>query len=78
MPNIETITIGGTDYNIVDNNSGYTSFDYSSTLETGVTIGVMNFNGITYTIYAPISEDTSTLSVAVNNDELRFLHVQLS
>ena len=74
MPNIETITIGGTDYNIVDNNSGYTSFDYSPALNSGVTVGIMNFNGITYTVYAPVAQDTSTLNVNVNDNSLVFTH----
>lgn len=77
MPDIDKITIRGTEYDVVDNSSGYTSFSCVPSFNTGVTVGIMNFNGVTYTIYAPQSTESGTLSIGVVDNELVMEHLQL-
>ena len=74
MPIVDKIKINGTSYNVVDNNSGYTSFEYSPSVTEGVTVGLMTFNGVTYTIYAPQTTQTGTLDISVEDTNLIFYH----
>ena len=74
MPIVDKIKINGTSYNVVDNNSGYTSFEYSPSVTNGITVGLMTFNGVTYTIYAPETQQTGTLDISVEDTSLIFYH----
>ncbi len=76
-PIIDKIVLNGTTYNVVDNDSGYTSFDYVPITYDGEVVGTMTFNGSTYTIYAPQATSTDLFNITVeNNDtELSFRHV---
>ena len=72
MPNIDKININGTEYNIIDSTSDYTSFEYTPAVTSGTIVGKMTFNGTTYTIYAPPQSSSGGLNVSINSDQLRF------
>lgn len=70
---IKKIRVDNIDYDVVDEITGYTSFDFvpASNL-SNVVVGTMTFNGVTYTIYAPNQDITDTLDIYVDNTNLVF------
>lgn len=63
---ITKINVNGQEYFIKDTISGYTSFEYVPVTTTGVEVGTMTFNGITYTLYTPEAQQTETLDIYTN------------
>lgn len=76
MPTVNKVKIGNTEYYLQDTSSGYTSFSWqdNENVENGDPIGTMTFNGITYTIYAPIASTNTTLDVNQSGTSLIITH----
>ena len=67
--NITKVNVAGQEYFIKDTISGYTSFEYVPATTTGVEVGTMTFNGITYTLYAPEAQQTETLDIYTDTND---------
>lgn len=74
--NVTKVNANGTEYYIQDTISGYTSFEWTPNpnLSSGEVVGTMTFNGITYTVYAPVQSMSNTLDISVNGTDLTIEH----
>ena len=73
--NITKINVNGEEYYIQDTISGYTSFEWNPTITSGDVVGTMEFNGATYTVYAPVQSMSNALDIEVNGTDLQINHV---
>lgn len=73
---ITKIKIGNEDYFIQDTITGYTSIGVTTNFPSGVEVGKITFNNVTYTLYAPTAEITTTLDIQVNNNSTNLAFIQ--
>lgn len=76
MADISKIQVGNQIYYIEDTASGYTTVEVNNILpegQRGDAIGTLTFNGVTYTVYAPLSSGSQNpLRIEVNDTVLWF------
>ena len=67
---ITKIRVNNTDYDVVDEITGYTSFDFvPASNVSNIPVGTLTFDGVTYTVYAPNQDVTDTLNITVSDND---------